>query len=87
VTRELAERDARLRPRLVIFGPERKGGSPISEDDVIRLSANEIRRLLATLVLTPRICLDSAIDWSIWHRRHQHQECPSHYRRRDQHPP
>jgi hypothetical protein len=41
VTREFAERDARLRPRLVIFGPERKGGSPISEDDVIRLSAND----------------------------------------------
>jgi hypothetical protein len=37
------------------------------------LSSNEIRRLLATLVLAPVTCAQTVLSWSIWRRRRQHQ--------------
>jgi hypothetical protein len=55
----------------------KKGGSGTSRsaDDsgLISLSSNEIRRLLAALVLAPITCLTSTITWSNWRRRRQHQ--------------
>jgi hypothetical protein len=54
---------------------------------MIPLSGNEIRRLLATLVLAPVACVTSAITWSNWRRRRQHQARTCHYRRRGQRPP
>jgi hypothetical protein len=54
---------------------------------MIRLSGNEIRRLLATLVLAPTVCIDTALRWSTWRRRRQHQARASHYRSRGQQPP
>lgn len=51
------------------------------------LSSNEIRRLLAALVLAPATCMTAAISWSTWRRRRQHQARASHYRRRGHRPP
>ena len=64
-----------------------KGGPATGRDGLIPLSGNEIRRLLATLVLAPVACLTSAISWSNWRRRRQHQARTCHYRRRGQRPP
>jgi hypothetical protein len=51
---------------------------------LIPLTSNEIRRLLATLVLTPIASLTTATTWSNWRRRRQHQAQTSRYRRRGQ---
>jgi hypothetical protein len=54
---------------------------------LIPFSSNEIRRLLATLVLAPVACITAAITWSNWRRRRQHQARACHYRRRGHRPP
>ncbi len=68
-----------------------KGGSAADGNNdshgLIGLTSNEIRRLLATLVLTPLACLTNTIRWSVWRRRRQYQARASHYRRRGHHPP
>ncbi|HEX2075604.1 MAG TPA: IS701 family transposase [Geodermatophilus sp.] len=48
---------------------------------LIPLTCNEIRRLLAALVLTPARALASLYAWSIWRRRHQQRAKTSHYER------
>ena len=65
----------------------KRGSAATSRDGLIPLTSNEIRRLLAALILTPVACLTSAITWSNWRRRRQHQPRTCHYRRRGQHPP
>jgi hypothetical protein len=64
-----------------------KGGPGNGHSELIPLSSNEIRRLLAALVLTPVACLSSAISWSNWRRRRQHQARTCHYQRRGHRPP
>jgi len=56
-------------------------------DELIPLTANEIRRLLAHLALTPVIGLDRRLRWSRWRRRRQYQARRCHYRRRGETPP
>lgn len=61
----------------------RKGGNTDREDELIPLTVNEIRRLLAPHILpstpdTPR----RRARWSRWRRRHQARARRSHYRRR-----
>ncbi|WP_252444751.1 fructose-bisphosphatase class II [Pseudonocardia humida] len=43
-----------------------KWGTTASGERLIPLSANEIRRLLAKLVLAPVTCLDQVLAWSLW---------------------
>ena len=56
-------------------------------DELIPLTANEIRRLLAHLVLAPIHGLDRRLSWSRWRRRRQYQARRCHYRRRGETPP
>ncbi|MBO0878607.1 MAG: transposase [Pseudonocardia sp.] len=65
----------------------RKGGSAVRGDGPIPLSGNEIRGLLAALVLTPVACVTTVITWSHWRRRRQHQARACHHRHRGQRPP
>lgn len=64
----------------------KKGAAAIDHDQLIHLSSNEIRRLLAHFALTPADCLTHIMAWSRWRRRRQHQPRACHYRRRG-HPP
>ena len=50
-----------------------KGGPAAGHNGLIPLSSNEIRRLLAALVLAPIACVTTTITWSNWRRRRQHQ--------------
>jgi len=52
------------------------------EDGLIPLTRNEIRHLLAVLVLTPVLDVWHRLHWSTWRRRHQHRAMTSHYHRR-----
>ncbi len=65
----------------------KKGGPPAGRDMLIPLSSNEIRRLLAALVLALVACITAAITWSNWRRRRQHQARACHYLRRGHRPP
>ena len=56
-------------------------------DELIPLTANEIRRLLAHLALAPIHGLDRRLSWSRWRRRRQYQARRCHYRRRGETPP
>jgi SRSO17 transposase len=51
---------------------------------LVPLSINEIRRLLAKLVINALHSLDHWLGWSDWRRRHQARAKTSHYRRRGQ---
>jgi hypothetical protein len=51
-------------------------------DDLIPLTVNEIRHLLAKLVLTTIRTATYWLTWSHWRRRHQASAKTSHYRRR-----
>jgi len=55
-------------------------------DGLIRLSANEIRRLLAKLALTGATTIDHIWHWSHYRRRRQAQARASHYRKRAEPP-
>jgi hypothetical protein len=45
---------------------------------LIPFSANEIRRLLTGLVLTPLTCIEHVMHWSTWRRERQHQARTCH---------
>ncbi|MEV7451783.1 IS701 family transposase [Streptomyces nigra] len=62
----------------------RKGGH---RGDLIRLSVNEIRRLLSRVTHVVRHETRHILHWSHWRRRHQHRARLSHYRRRGHRPP
>ena len=50
--------------------------------DLIRLTVNEIRRLINTLIIDPIRDLAHRLHWSHWRRRHQARARRSHYTRR-----
>jgi SRSO17 transposase len=54
------------------------------DDQLIPLSINEIRRLLARLVINAAHTIDHWLGWSQWRRRHQKRAKTSHYKRREQ---
>ncbi|MEU4351853.1 IS701 family transposase [Streptomyces sp. NPDC023838] len=62
---------------------EKRGAGP----DLIRLSMNEIHRLLAKFAYAVRHEVEHILRWSLWRRRHQHRARTSHYRRRGHRPP
>lgn len=51
-------------------------------DGIIALTRNEIRHLIALLIITPTRTMTHVIAWSDWRRRHQHQARTSHYQRK-----
>ena len=53
---------------------------PPADDDLIPLTRNEIRRLLATAT-APTNGVEHALNWSTWRRRHQARARASHYQR------
>jgi SRSO17 transposase len=57
-----------------------------SPDGLIRLTCNEIRRLLTVYVIEPARRKACPERWSTWRRRHQHRAKISHYQRQPQHP-
>jgi SRSO17 transposase len=52
------------------------------QPDLIRLTVNEIRRLLNTLLTAPTHTLAHHLHWSQWRRRHQARARQAHYTRR-----
>jgi SRSO17 transposase len=54
------------------------------EHKLVPLSINEIRRLLAKLVINAVHTIDHWLGWSTWRRRHQARAKTSHYKRRGQ---
>ena len=55
---------------------------PPEQSDVIRLTVNEIRRLINVLVITPTPGINHRLRWSLWRRRHQARARRAHYTRR-----
>jgi SRSO17 transposase len=67
----------------VIAAHERAHPPPDDKaDPLVPLSINEIRRLLARLVINTVHTVDHWLDWSTWRRRHQARAKTSHYKRR-----
>lgn len=64
----------------VIAAHERAQQQP-ADQQLVPLSINEIRRLLAKLVINAVHSLDHWLGWSQWRRRHQKRSKTSHYRR------
>lgn len=52
------------------------------QPDMIRLTVNEIRRLINTLIIQPIRDLTHHLHWSAWRRRHQARARQAHYTRR-----
>jgi hypothetical protein len=67
--------------------PPQIRGSAAGNGQLIALTVPELRRLLNTLIRTPRPGLEHAADWSWWRRRRQAQARAAHYRARGQAPP
>lgn len=59
-------------------------GTPEPDRLLAPLSVNEIRRMLAKLVINTINTIDHWLGWSLWRRRHQARAKTSHYRRRGQ---
>lgn len=57
-----------------------KRGSTAGQRRLTPLSANEIRQLLAALVVTPLTCVEQVIHWSRWRRQRQHEARICHHR-------
>ena len=57
---------------------------PADEQTLIRLTRNEIRRLL-TAAIAPLHSIEHVISWSSWRRQHQARARASHYARRVTH--
>jgi SRSO17 transposase len=53
-----------------------------TETELIRLTVNEIRRLINTLIIRPIRDLAHRLHWSHWRRRHQARARRAHYQRR-----
>lgn len=67
----------------VIAAHERAHHPPVDDHQrLVPLSINEIRRLLAKLVINTVHTVDHWLGWSNWRRRHQARAKTSHYRRR-----
>jgi SRSO17 transposase len=57
---------------------------PADEQTLIRLTRNEIRRLL-TAAIAPAHSIEHTLNWSTWRRQHQARARTSHYARRATH--
>jgi hypothetical protein len=55
---------------------------PADEHSLIRLTRNEVRRLL-TAAVAPLHTIEHLINWSTWRRPHQARARISHYARRN----
>jgi hypothetical protein len=53
-----------------------------TEPSLIRLTVNEVRRLINTFIIAPVRDLTHRLRWSQWRRRHQARAKRSHYQRR-----
>ena len=76
---------------LVADGARHAGGDPLARAaghpqkelrGLIPVTLPEVRRLLVRCLLTRVPCREHALDWSRWHRRHQHRAKLCHYRAR-----
>jgi SRSO17 transposase len=67
---------------LAICAAQAGPGDHHGQPDLIRLTVNEIRRLMNTLLLPPIRDLAHRLRWSQWRRRHQAQARRAHYARR-----
>jgi hypothetical protein len=59
-----------------------KSGAGPQANELIPLSSNEIRRLIAKLTQVGRAGMDHVLRWSTWRRRRQAQARTSHYKQR-----
>ncbi|SCF18096.1 hypothetical protein GA0070558_13949, partial [Micromonospora haikouensis] len=53
-----------------------------TDTGMIKLTVNEIRRLINTLILHQNPDLNHCLRWSDWRRRHQARARQAHYTRR-----
>ena len=60
----------------------RKGGCYGPDEELIPITAPEVRRLLTRLVWTENQLPDFILSWSWWRRRHQARARQCHYKRR-----
>jgi SRSO17 transposase len=67
-----------------IAARERDHHTGASDQTLIALTFNEIRRLFARLITNTIHTIDHWLHWSTWRRRHQATAKTSHYRRRGQ---
>jgi SRSO17 transposase len=67
----------------VITARERDQYTADSDQTLIPLTFNEIRRLFARLITNSVHTIKHWLHWSTWRRRHQAKAKTSHYRRRD----
>jgi SRSO17 transposase len=67
---------------LTVIAARERAQHPPEDKQLIPLSINEIRRLLAKLVINAVHTLDHWLGWSRWRRQHQARAKTSHYRRR-----
>jgi hypothetical protein len=56
----------------------------ITDNALITLTVNELRRLFEALLLRPLHTLADILAWSRWRRRHQARARTSHHRKQDQ---
>ena len=63
-------------------GTRRKGGCYGPDEELIPITAPEVRRLLTRLVWTENQLPDFILSWSRWRRRHQARARQCHYKRR-----
>jgi hypothetical protein len=67
---------------LAVIAARQRAQHPPAAQELVPLSINEIRRLLAKLVINAVHTIDHWLGWSTWRRRHQARAKTSHYRRR-----
>lgn len=67
---------------LAICAAQTSPTSDHGQPDMIRLTINEIRRLMNALLIRPIRDLAHRLSWSQWRRRHQARARRAHYARR-----
>jgi hypothetical protein len=75
---------------LAVIAAHERQRRPVTADELIPLTVNEIRHLFAKLITNTARTITYWLHWSAWRRRHQQRALTSHYRRRetstDRHP-
>jgi SRSO17 transposase len=69
---------------LTVIAAHQRAQHPPEDQQLVPLSINEIRHLLAKLVINAIHTIDHWLGWSRWRRQHQARAKTSHYRRRGQ---
>ena len=69
---------------LTVIAVHERAQHPPTDQELVPLSVNEIRRLLAKLVINAVHTINHWLGWSTWRRRHQARAKTSHYKRRGQ---